>query len=75
MSKRRVASELMFCKSHGFKYPVRVVAVTSGTGTCTQKGVITLVASATATSVYLALETGTNIGTLVGTGVEVESVN
>ena len=67
MSKRRRASELMFGKKNALKYPVNVVAVTSGTGTATRGGTITLVASATATAVYSALTSGTNIATLVGT--------
>ena len=64
MSKRRRASEIMFSKSHGLKYPVRVVATLSGTGTVAEKGVITIV---TNSSVYLTLTTATNIGTIVGT--------
>lgn len=67
MSKRRRASELMFGKSHGLKYPVNVVAVLTGTGTETNKGVITVVASNVATRAYMAITSGTNIGTLVGT--------
>lgn len=69
MSKRRRCSELMFKRSHmlgiGAKLPI--VAVTSGTGTVPAAGVMTLVASATATQCYMTLTSGTNIGTLVGT--------
>ena len=67
MSKRRRASELIYGRSHGFKYPVNVVAVASGTGTATAKGVLTVVAGAVATQCYITLSSGTNIGTLVGT--------
>ena len=70
MSKRRRASELMFGKSHGLKYPTKVVAVTSGTGTVAKGGVLTVVASATATQTYLTITTATNIGTLVGTAAQ-----
>ena len=64
MSVRRRASEIMFSKSHGLKYPVRVVVAASGTGTAAEKGVITVVTNST---VYLTMTTGTNIGTVVGT--------
>lgn len=70
MSKRRRASELMYGSSHGLKYPVKVVAALSGTGTVAAKGVFTVVAAsgvATAHSIYLTVSSGTNIGTLVGT--------
>lgn len=67
MSKRRRASELMFGRKNALKYPVNVVAVASGTGTATRGGTISLVAAATATSAYLTLDSGTNVGTLVGT--------
>lgn len=71
MSKRRRASELMFGKKHGLKYPVAVVAALSGTGTVASKGVFTVVADSgsalTAHAVYLTVVASTNIGTLVGT--------
>lgn len=67
MSKRRRASELIFGKKHALKYPVRVVSVLSGTGTATAGGVVTLLASNVATAAYMTLDSGTNIGTLVGT--------
>lgn len=67
MSKRRRASELITGKSHGLKYPVNVIAVLSGTGTETKKGVFTVVASNVSTQVYMIFTSGTNIGTLVGT--------
>ncbi len=67
MSKRRRASELLFKKSHGLKYPVNVVAVLSGTGTVTGANVLTVVASNVATTVYLNVVASTNIGTIVGT--------
>lgn len=67
MSKRRRASELMFGRSHGLKYPVNVVATLTGTGTETVKGVITVVASNVATRAYMVFTSGTNIGTIVGT--------
>lgn len=67
MSKRRRASELMFGKKNVLKYPAKVVAVTAGTGTATAGGVITLLASNVATAAYMTLDSGTNIGTLVGT--------
>lgn len=69
MSKRRRASELMFKKSHGLKYPVNVVAVLSGTGTVARAGVITVVASDVATRAYFTVAATTNIGTIVGTAV------
>ena len=77
MSKRRRASELMFSKSHGLRYPVKIVVEASGTGTGTQMGTFTLIASATAavaTSVYLTVETATNKAVLVGTAGEEEIV-
>lgn len=67
MSKRRRASELIFGKSHGFKYPINVVAVLSGTGVETKKGTFTVVASDVSTRCYLTVVSGTNIGTLIGT--------
>lgn len=67
MSKRRVASQLMFKSKYALKYPVDVVSVLSGTGTLAKSGVITVVASNVATQCYLTLTTATNIGTLVGT--------
>jgi len=74
MSKRRKASELMFGQTHALKYPVHVVAAGSGTGTDTRGGVITVVFGATtATSAYITIQTGTNIGTLVGTAAEIPS--
>lgn len=70
MSKRRRASELLFGKKRCLKYPAKVVAITSGTGTDTKGGVISvLCASGTgvATTAYITVQTSTNIGTLVGT--------
>lgn len=68
MSKRRRASELITGRSHMFKYPVAVVAVLSGTGAnATSKGVMTVLASNVATTCYITLSSGTNIGTLIGT--------
>jgi hypothetical protein len=69
MSKRRRASELIFGKKNALKYPVRVTSVASGTGTCTHGGVITVLAAsagAVATSAYVTLDSGTWIGTLIG---------
>lgn len=65
MSKRRRASELMFGKKHALKYPAKVVAQASGTGTETGGGIITVVASDD--KAYVTVTSGTNIGTLVGT--------
>lgn len=69
MSKRRRASELIFKRSHMFSVGAKVpiVAVTAGTGTIAQEGILTLVASNTATQVYLTFSSGTQIGTLIGT--------
>lgn len=67
MSKRRRLSELVFGHSHGFHYPVPVVAVTSGTGTETAKGVFTVVAATVATQAYVSFaSTGTLVGTASG---------
>lgn len=73
MSKRRRAGELMFGSSHALKYPAKVVAISSGTGTCTKGGVISVLyaaAGTAATSAYITVQTATNIGTLVGTAGE-----
>ena len=70
MSKRRVASELMFGKSHGLRYPTNVTTVLTGTGTQTRGGVLIVVASNVATRCYLTVETATNKGVLVGTDAE-----
>lgn len=67
MSKRRRASELIYGRSHGFKYPVAVVGVTSGTGITTGKGILTVVATASAVQCFITLSANTNIGTLIGT--------
>jgi hypothetical protein len=72
MSKRKAASILMFGKKKALKYPVKVVARLSGTGTVAEYGVVTFstasgVAAASGT-VYLTVSSGTNIGTVVGTG-------
>jgi DUF971 family protein len=67
MSKRRRASELAFKNKHSFRYPAKVVAVASGTGTIATHGIVTVVAGATATQAYLTVSSGTNIGTLIGT--------
>lgn len=71
MSKRRRASELLFGSKYALKYPAKVIAVTSGTGTeDAGGGHITVVASDVATTAYLAVTTDTNIGTLVGTDAQ-----
>jgi hypothetical protein len=70
MSKRRMASILMFGKKNCFKYPVKVVAVTSGTGTDTKGGVITVVASDVSTQAWLTVTTATNKATIVGTAAQ-----
>lgn len=71
MSKRKVASVMMFGKKDALKYPAKVVARLTGTGTEAAYGVVTFVAAsgvaANAGSVYLTVSSGTNIGTLVGT--------
>jgi hypothetical protein len=71
MSKRRVASTLMFGKKDALKYPVKVVARTSGTGTEAAYGIVTMSLATTGImtggQVYLTVSSGTNIGTLVGT--------
>ena len=72
MTKRRAASILMFGKKDALKYPARVVAALTGTGTVATYGIVTfVVASGTAMNlgkVYLTVSSGTQIGTLVGTG-------
>lgn len=72
MSKRGAAGILMFGNRRALKYPAKVVARLSGTGTVAAYGVITFstasgVAAASGTC-YLTVSSGTNIGTLVGTG-------
>lgn len=72
MSKRRRASELMFKTSHAFgpRGKLPIVAVLSGTGTIAAHGIITVQASTVANNaVYITVSSGTNIGTLVGTGI------
>lgn len=70
MSKRRRASELIFKTGRAFKYPVKVVGYTSGTGTEPTIGVISVIAAAATTNrAYITLTSGTNIGTIVGTNV------
>jgi len=64
MSKRRRASELILKSKRGLKYPAKVVARTSGTGTEAAWGIITVV---TGTRAYFTAATATNIGTLIGT--------
>lgn len=71
MSKRRVASLLMFNKKRALKYPVNVVVALSGTGTATRHGTVTLVASNVATQAYVVVTSGTNVGVLVGTAVRI----
>jgi hypothetical protein len=72
MSKRQAASLLMFGKKKALKYPAKVVAGLSGTGTVAAYGVINFIAAsgvaANAGRAYLTVSSGTNIGTLVGTG-------
>lgn len=71
MSKRRRASELLFGNKTSLKYPAKVVAVLTGTGTEDKGGgVITVVASNVATSAYIQITTDTNIGTLAGTDAQ-----
>jgi hypothetical protein len=75
MSKRAAASRLMFGTLRGLKYPVKVVASLSGTGTVAAYGVISI-STATVGSlaftggakVYMTVSSGTNIGTLIATG-------
>jgi hypothetical protein len=74
MTKRRRASELMFKTSHGFgpRGRLPIVAVTSGTGTIAVHGIITILATTsnpTAQTAWLTISSGTNIGTIVGTGI------
>lgn len=71
MSKRRVAGLLIFNKKNALKYPVNVVVVTSGTGTATRHGTVTLVASNVATQAYIVVTSGTNIATLIGTAASI----
>ena len=74
MSKRRVANRLMFRSNHGIKpgYGPAIVARLSGTGTVAAQGVFTVLCAsgvaASAAGIYLTVSSGTNIGTLVGTG-------
>lgn len=71
MSKRKVASILMFGRKNALKYPAKVVARLTGTGTVATYGVITYATAsgvaAYSGTVYLTVSSGTNIGTLVGT--------
>ena len=67
MSKRRVASQLIYKSKYALKYPVDVVANLTGTGTVAKSGVITVIASNVATRAYLTITTATNIGTIIGT--------
>jgi len=67
MSKRRQASILVFGSKYGFKHPVKITTVLSGTGTVAKSGVVTLVASNVATQVYITVVATTNIGTIIGT--------
>ena len=72
MSKRRVASVLMFNRNHGFRsHTPPMVAVLSGTGTIAADGILTVLAPTAGTFaagvVYLTVSSGTNIGTVVGT--------
>ncbi len=73
MTKRRRASELMFKSGNIFRPgKLSIVAVTSGTGTIAAAGIITILATTalpSGQSVYLTISSGTNIGTLVGTGI------
>ena len=75
MTKRRRASEIILGCKRGFKYPIDVAAVLSGTGTVATKGCITLVATTGASGTwganvaYITVSSGTNIGTLIGTNV------
>jgi hypothetical protein len=67
MSKRRRASELIYGRSHGFKYPVAVVPYLTGTGTETGKGTLMIIASNVATRCYVSFAaTGTLVGTASG---------
>lgn len=70
MSKRRVASILMFKKKNALKYPVKIVAIASGTGTATNAGIVSVLAASgatVATKSYLTIAATTAVGTLVGT--------
>lgn len=74
MTKRRRASELMFKTSHGFgpRGRLPIVAVTSGTGIIAAHGILTILATAsapTSQTVWITVSSGTNIGTIIGTGV------
>jgi len=69
MSKHRAASQLMAKNNRALKFPVKVTYALSGTGTCTQNGVLTVICASgsvmsAAGRVYLTID-GT--GTLVGT--------
>jgi hypothetical protein len=69
MSKNRAASSLTFKNNKGLKFPAKVTYALSGTGTCTQNGVITVVCASGsvmsgAGQVYIVIGgTGTLIGT------------
>lgn len=72
MSKRRVASILMFNRVHCFRGHIPpMVVTTGGTGTIAADGILTVVAVTQGTfagfQAYLTVSSGTNIGTLVGT--------
>lgn len=75
MSKRRRASELIYGSKRALKYPAKVQAVLTGTGTCTRGGVVTVVASNVSTTAYITVATGTNIGTLIGTAAHIPTYN
>jgi hypothetical protein len=69
MTKRRVASILVYKNNRALKYPAKVTTVVSGTGTATSAGIYTVVAATgvyVATRCYLTLTDKTNKGTLVG---------
>ena len=69
MSKHRAVNQLMGKSNRGVKFPVKVAYALSGTGTCTQNGVLTVICASgsvmnAAGRIYMTIS-GT--GTLVGT--------
>ena len=74
MTRRRVASILMFNRIKGFnaRHCPPMVAALTGTGTIAADGILTVIVGSGTTAVstgavYLTVSSGTNIGTLVGT--------
>jgi len=69
MTKYRAVNELMGKNNRGVKFPTKVTYALSGTGTCTQNGVLTVICASgsvmsAAGRIYMTID-GT--GTLVGT--------